>query len=234
MPRATQCTEYRGVKKTQSLYRIDHTLLILFTRLYGALYVVSHVRGSGYVPRPPTAAQRPAPTHDAARRRQGVARHCESVLGLRGHLQPPPYSHLKYPVYRTRYGVRLFMKHMATYTCVCSVLDRIYHSTSTVHARPIDPGMCDARKAVRWTVLKSYLACALRSCALWVGQYPPEIKSILGRIGLALGRSMLSEQVWCHLHIRRLGELCNSSTTTTAARKTYCGARSRWTSGKIK
>jgi hypothetical protein len=27
-----------------------------------------------------------------------------------------------------------------------SVLDRIYHSTSTVHARPIDPGMCDARK----------------------------------------------------------------------------------------
>ena len=123
MPRATQCTEYRGVKKTQSLYRIDHTYYFTDTvytaLLYGALYVVSHVRGSGCAPRPPTAAQRPAPTHDAARRRQGVARHCESVLGLRTPpattLQPPKVSRVSYAVY----GVRLFIKHMATYTCVC-------------------------------------------------------------------------------------------------------------------
>ena len=142
-------------------------------------------------PPPRPSGQRPRTTQlDADRALHATVSLCWDS----GHLQPPPYSHLKYPVYRTRYGVRLFMKHMATYTCVCSVLDRIYHSTSTVHARPIDPGMCDARKAVRCTVLKSYLACALRSCALWVGQYPPEIKSILGRIGLALGRSMLTRR----------------------------------------
>jgi hypothetical protein len=143
------------------------------------------------VPRPPTAAQRPAPTHDAARRRQGVARHCESVLGLRGHLQPPPYSHLN-KVSRVSYAVR----GTAFYEAYGNLHLRVppYWTVFTtppaqstrVHARPIDPGMCDARKAVRCTVLKSYLACALRSCALWVGQYPPEIKSILGRIGLAL------------------------------------------------
>ena len=165
MPRATQCTEYRGVKKTQSLYRIDHTLLILFTRLYGALYVVSHVRGSGYVPRPPTAAQRPAPTHDAARRRQGVARHCESVLGLRTPpattLQPPKVSRVSYAVRGTAF----------------------YEAYGNLHLRVLP----------YWTVFttppaQSTRGRSIRGCAMRVKPYGgPYLKvTLLARCGLAL------------------------------------------------
>jgi hypothetical protein len=104
MPRATQCTEYRGVKKTQSLYRIDHTLLILFTRLYfTGLYTLYHtfaVRDMCPAPPPRPSDQRPRTMQlDADRALHATVSLCWDS----GHLQPPPYSHLKYPVYRTRY-----------------------------------------------------------------------------------------------------------------------------------
>jgi hypothetical protein len=123
MPRATQCTEYRGVKKTQSLYRIDHTLLILFTRLYfTGLYTLYHtfaVRDMCPAPPPRPSDQRPRTMQLDADRALHATVTCESVLGLRTPpattLQPPKVSRVSYAVY----GVRLFIKHMATYTCVC-------------------------------------------------------------------------------------------------------------------